>query len=86
MVDYDECLTCEYIEQPDACQGCNEATEHGSWQPAKILTDHFGDDSKLYTDLNWSFYGCFGSYDEFNPACDIDDCSLSEPCKKRREQ
>ena len=85
MINSDICATCEFIDQNEGCEGCNDENGSMGWSPCQLLTDCLGDDSILYAELNWNMYGCFGSYDQFNPACDFKDCSLNEPCKIRKE-
>jgi len=85
MINSDICATCEFIEQPETCRSCADTNDSVGWYPCYEVTEHFGENSDIYFELNWNMYGCFGSYDQFNPACDFKDCSLNEPCKIRKE-
>lgn len=83
MINSDICATCEFIDQNEGCEGCNDENGSMGWVPTQDILEYFGDDCHVYSEFNWSIYGCFSCFDVNNSACAQDDCSLSVVCEKR---
>ena len=65
----DKCKTCWHMEQPEACRGCEESIDSEGWNPCPEIVDYFGENSDIYSELDWSDFGCFGCFDDNNKDC-----------------